>query len=164
MTLTFHVSPQILLRALQLKNNLKRHLFLLLLLLKSSKTDGYDNVNLNVIKKTCEELKTPLMCIFNLRLTSGVFPDKLKIAKVSPIFKNVEKYLLANYGPIPVLPSFSKAVELIIYYKLYTYFTENKIIFEKQFGFTGNSADYVLLELIDQICTFDIIDHEILVK
>lgn len=81
------------------------------------------------------------MCIFNLRLSSGIFPDKLKIAKVSPIFKNVEKYLLANYRPIPVLPSFSKAVELITHHKLYTYFTENKIIFEKKIGFTGTSAD-----------------------
>ena len=40
-----------------------------------------------------------------------------------------------------------------MYDRLYTYFTENKIIFKKQFGFrAGYSTDHALLELIDQIC------------
>ena len=39
-----------------------------------------------------------------------------------------------------------------MYNRLYTYSTENKVIFEKQFGFKGNdSTDYALLEVIDQI-------------
>ena len=37
------------------------------------------------------------MRIFNLSLSTGIFPDKLKIAKVSPIFKNGKKDLLTNY-------------------------------------------------------------------
>ena len=37
------------------------------------------------------------MCIFNLSLSTGIFPDKLKIANASPIFKNWEKDLLNNY-------------------------------------------------------------------
>ena len=65
--------------------------------LKPNKTPGYDNINVNVVKKIYEELKTPLMRIFNLSLSTGIFPDKLKIAKVSPIFKNGEKDLLTNY-------------------------------------------------------------------
>ena len=59
--------------------------------LKSNKTSGYDNINVNVVKKIYEELKTPLMRIFNLSLSTGIFPDKLKIAKVSPIFKKAKK-------------------------------------------------------------------------
>ena len=64
--------------------------------------------------------------------------------------------------------------------EFYTYFTENKIIFEKQFGFrAGHSNNHVLLQLIDQICdcfsevflgilvdlskAFNIIDHKILI-
>ena len=36
--------------------------------------------------------------------------------------------------------------------RLYTYFTEKKIIFEKKFVFRpGHSTDHALLELIDQI-------------
>ena len=56
--------------------------------LKPNKTPGYDNIN---VKKIYEELKTPLMRIFNLSLSTGIFSDKLKIAKVSPIFKKAKK-------------------------------------------------------------------------
>ena len=48
---------------------------------KPNKTPGYDNINANVVKKIYEELKTPLMRILNLSLSTGIFPDKLKIAK-----------------------------------------------------------------------------------
>ena len=76
--------------------------------LKPNKTPGYDNINVNVVKKIYEELKTPLMCIFNLSLSTGISPDKLKIAKVSPIFKNSKKDLLSNYLPISVFHGFQK--------------------------------------------------------
>ena len=111
--------------------------------LKPNKTPGYDNINVNIVKKIYKELKTPLMRIFNLSLSTGIFPDKLKIAKVSPIFKNSEKDLLTNYRPISVLPCFSEILERIMYDRLYSYLTENKILFKKQFGFrSGHSTDH----------------------
>ena len=58
-----------------------------------------------------------------------------------------------NYRPISVLPCFSKILERIMYDRLYSYLTENKILFKKQFGFrSGHSTNNALLELIDQIC------------
>ena len=59
--------------------------------MKPNETADYDNINVSVIKKTYAKLKAPLICIFNLTLSSGIFPDWLKVAKVSPIFKNGEK-------------------------------------------------------------------------
>ena len=39
-----------------------------------------------------------------------------------------------------------------MYDRLYSYLTENKILFKKQFGFrSGHSTDHAPLELIDQI-------------
>ena len=49
---------------------------------------GYDNINVNVIKKIYDEIKTPLINIFNLSMKTEIFPDKSKIGRVSPIFKN----------------------------------------------------------------------------
>ena len=44
-------------------------------------------------------------------------------------------------------------LECIMYNRFYTYFTENKIIFEKQLGFrASHSTDRAFLELIDQLC------------
>ena len=56
-----------------------------------------------------------LMTIFSLSLKTGIFPEKMKIAKVSPIFKKGDKSILSNYRPISVLPCFSKILERIMY-------------------------------------------------
>ena len=95
------------------------------------------------------------MNIFYLSLNTGIFPDRLKVAKVTPIFKKGEKSSISNYRPISVLPCFSKILERIMYNRLYDYFTANSILFNKQFGFrAGHSTEHVVLELIDQICDF----------
>ena len=42
---------------------------------------------------------------------TGIYPDKLKVAKVVPIFKKEDKLQLKNYRPISVLPVISKIFE-----------------------------------------------------
>ena len=41
-------------------------------------------------------------------LAKGIFPVKLKIARVIPIFKKGNNTLATNYRPMSVLPCFSK--------------------------------------------------------
>ena len=151
--------------------------------LKTNKSPGNDNLHVNVIRKLYHELKIPLINIFSLSLKKGIFPEKMKIAKVSPIFKKGDKLILSNYRPISVLPCFSKILERIMYNRLYAYLAENNILFNKQFGFrAGHSTEHALLELIDQISdsfndklyflgifidlskAFDTVDHKILLK
>ena len=143
--------------------------------LKTNKSPGNDNLNVNVLRKLYHELKIPLMNIFSLSLKKGIFPEKIKIAKVSPIFKKGDKSILSNYRPIFVLH--------IMYNRLYANLAENNILFNKQFGFrAGHSTEHALLELIDQISdsfndksyflgifinlskAFDNVDHKILLK
>ena len=78
------------------------------------------------------------MNIFSLSLKKGIFPEKMKIAKVSPIFKKGDKSILSNYRPISVLPCFSKILERIMFNRLYIYLAENNILFNKQFGFSSS--------------------------
>ena len=59
------------------------------------------------------DLKTTLMNIFSQSLSTGMFPDKMKILNVSPAFKNCEKSIASNYKQISVLPFFSKILERI---------------------------------------------------
>lgn len=59
--------------------------------LKINKIGGYDDINLNFIKKYLGNLCKPLKYIFDLSFQKGIFPESLKVAKVTPIFNCGEK-------------------------------------------------------------------------
>ena len=123
------------------------------------------------------------MHIFNLSFKQGIFPKKLKIARVIPVFKSGDDTNISNYRPISILPCFSKILERIMYNKLYSYLEKNNILYNKQFGFkTGHSTDHAILHLvqiifqgfdknkftisifIDLSMASDTVDHSILIK
>ena len=58
------------------------------------------------------------MNIINLSLHKGVFPDKLKLPKVIPVYKAEDPNLFANYRPISLLSNFSKFFEKVMYNQL----------------------------------------------
>ena len=116
-----------------------------------------------------------------MSLQLGVFPEEMKIARVTTIFKGGEVSDLGNYHPISVLCCFSKILEKIMYNCLYKHLLNN-IIYEKQFGFQENhSTDHTIIQLVDPISnsfeknhftlgvfvdlskTFDTVDHVILI-
>ena len=76
------------------------------LLLEINKNPGCHDISFNFLRDSFGPLLTPLMVIFNLSLEKGCFPEELKIARVTPMFKADYVNKLENYKPIPVLPSF----------------------------------------------------------
>ena len=120
--------------------------------LKTNKSSGYDDKSADVVKKVSDEIFVILKHVFNISLEKGVFPDKLKIVRVTPIFKKGNNTLVTNYRPISVLPSFSKLLERIMYDRLYKILLENNILYQKQFGFqNAHSTEHVILQLVNQI-------------
>ena len=86
------------------------------------------------------------------RYRVGVFPDLMKIAIVSPVFRTVGTVDIGNYRPFPVLPCFSKILERVMYNRLYKYLTDQKILHPQQFGFRkGHSTEHAIAQLVDQI-------------
>ena len=119
--------------------------------------------------------------IINQIINTGVFPNKLKIAKITPISKKDDRTLFTNYRPISLLPIFSKVIEKVICIQINDFFVENKLFFNHQYGFrSGHSTELAALELTDRIITaldnhntplniflnlskaFDTLDHTIL--
>ena len=82
--------------------------------LKSSKTNkgaGLDNIPPRLLKATADIIAPSLTYIFKLSMTKGIFPQDLKVAKVTPLFKSGAKDQVENYCPTSVLPIVVKIFE-----------------------------------------------------
>ena len=52
--------------------------------LPAKDSSGYDNISNNLLKHIKESVVSPLTYIFNLSLSSGVFPENMKLAEIIP--------------------------------------------------------------------------------
>ena len=75
---------------------------------------GFDGISTIVMKSIKHVILKSLTLIINQIINTGVFPNKLKIAKITPIFKKDDRTLFTNYRPISLLPIFSKVIEKVI--------------------------------------------------
>ena len=101
----------------------------------SNTSAGYDDVPISLLKHVINLICNILVDIFNKSFTSGIFPDSLKIAKLTPVHKKDNKQLIENYRPIAVLSSFSKLLEKLMCNRLNNFLKQNAVISESQFGF-----------------------------
>ena len=53
----------------------------------------------SIMKKCIDEYITPLTYLINYSIREGIFPEKLKIAKIIPIFKSGNEQCTNNYRP-----------------------------------------------------------------
>jgi len=120
--------------------------------LKNSKAQGVDGLSISIIKQIITHISDPLISIFNTSMESGIFHQKLKLVKVTPIFKTEDKMLISNYRPISVLPVFSKILKKIIYSRVDMSINKHHILCQNQFGFREKHSVYMaLLNIIDHI-------------
>ena len=76
----------------------------------------------------------------NSFMESGIFPNVLKIGKVTPVFKKGDPQLYDNYRPISILPIFGKIYEKVIYSRLYSFLISQSVIYDKRFGFRSKHS------------------------
>ena len=100
--------------------------------LKNNSSPGIDNIPISVIKFSCSFIASPLAKLINCSMSKGIFPNRLKMAKVVPIFKSGDSKLISNYRPISVLNIFSKIFEKVIGKRLTGYLTKNDFFFNNQ--------------------------------
>jgi hypothetical protein len=148
-----------------------------------SNTPGHDDICPLLVKDVKTAIASPLTHVMNLCITQGYFPDILKIAKVIPLFKSGDKYIVSNYRPISLLSVFSKVLERLMYNRMIEFIELYDILYTHQFGFRKkHSTSLALTVLSDRITksfennevtlgvfldfskAFDTIDHTILFK
>ena len=67
-----------------------------------------------------------------------MIPNKLKLAKIIPLFKKDNKNEISNYRPIAIIPIFAKLLEKIVHERLYSFLQLHNILIDEQFGFRRN--------------------------
>lgn len=112
----------------------------LIKLLDNNVSRGIDNIPAKFLKDNIV-LFTPLLTkLINISLKSGIFPDSLKNARITAIYKGQgEPTDVNNYRPISVLPSISKIYEKVIKCRLVEHLNKNQILSPRQYGFTEKS-------------------------
>ena len=87
-----------------------------------------------------------------MSLQTRIFPNPLKILKVTTEFKTGDLTEISNYRLISVLPCFSKILERIMHTRLDSYLVNEKMLYSKQFSFQkGHSTVHAIAHLADQI-------------
>ena len=79
--------------------------------LKTNKATGIDDISAKFLKMAATIICKPLSHLLNLSIKTGIYPEMLKKAKVTPIFKKGDKSDPNNYRPISVLPVISSIFE-----------------------------------------------------
>ena len=103
------------------------------------------DIPIKIIKKSASIICPILTKYINHSMKSGVYPDRLKLGKITPVYKKGDPELLENYRPVSTLPIFGKIFEKVIYERLYSYFMSQKIMNPQQYGFRkGHSTSHAL--------------------
>lgn len=109
------------------------------------KTNSPDGIPGIFYKNTIDNIKIPLLSLFNLAVKSMQYPCKWKLSYVSPIFKSGNNTNIENYRPISILPAIAKIFDKIIYF--YIRDKTLNLLTEHQHGFrAGKSTLSNLLE------------------
>ena len=119
--------------------------------LNARKAFGPASFPTNFLKLFKDELSKPISLLANVSLHTLMFPNILKTANVTPIFKNDDPALCNNYRPISLLSNISKIFEKIIHARLSVFLSTNNILNEKQFGFRNqHSTNHDLIEITEK--------------
>ena len=97
-------------------------------LIKALKNGKSSDIPIYVIKKSASAMGYHLVKIFNQCLHQGIFPDELKVGRITPIYKKDDECSLENYRPVSTLPIFGKIFEKIIYSRIDNVLTTKDII------------------------------------
>ena len=142
-----------------------------------------NSISTKLLKENSSTLSDPISHIFNCIINMGQYPDILKIACVTAVFKAGDKLNPNNYRPISTLPLINKIFEKLLHIRLYSFFELKGILCKEQYGFRKNKSTsdavtdilnnvydalnqkkYFGAVFLDLSKAFDTVSHDILQK
>ena len=116
------------------------------------KSSGMDRLSSNICKDAFLTLGPQLVHMFNSSLSTAVFPDSWKTAKVIPLFKGGDREDVSNYRPVSLLPLPGKLLEKIVHKRVTEFWDTNKFLTSDQGGFRkGFSTVSTMADLTDDL-------------
>ena len=141
------------------------------------------DIGIQSVKNNSHIFSTHVVFLYNFSVEKCVYPDKVKVARVTPAHKAGSRNSIDNYRPISNLPLFSKIFEKLTHIRVMSFVEQHQLLNESQFGFQkGKSITHAALKLttlivgayhhkqfsacffLDLRKAFDTIDHDILLK
>lgn len=120
--------------------------------LKNKPSAGEDHISNILLKKISLYIIKPLTHIINESLSKGIFPERLKVAVVKPIYKKGDPLQMENHRPISMLSSFSKVFEITMCTRVISFLDHHKIIATNQHGFQrGRSTTTAIFSFVEKI-------------
>ena len=142
-----------------------------------------NQISVKIFKSIRNYISNPLSKILNVSFTTGIFPDSLKLAKLTAVHKKGCKKTVSNYRPISSLPFISKIYERCMTNRIISFFSKFNLFSNKQFGFLKkrstkdaildftetvydalNAKRHNISVLIDLKSAFDTVNHRILLN
>ena len=113
---------------------------------------GWDGIHAKIVKSFYNIYLDILIHVFNLSITTGIFPKELKVVKVIALFKSQNSMVFNNYHPVSILPVFSIILEKLMHNRIMSFINKHKLLFEYQSGFRQkHGTDIALIVLLDKI-------------
>ena len=118
--------------------------------LNPKKLGTCENIPTKMLKSSSEICNVALQNIWNSEILGNLyFPNKLKLADITPVYKKKDPTLVENYRSVSVLHSVSKIFERIIQKQLSNYV--DKFLSPYLCGYRkGFNTQYALLSLIEK--------------
>jgi hypothetical protein len=99
-----------------------------------SEAVGLDGIPIRFLRLILPSILPCVTHIFNTVLTCSIFPDAWKVSKILPIPKIPNPGELRDYRPISVLPSLSKALEVVMRDQMIRFIDGNRLSSPYQSG------------------------------
>ncbi|KAK3868070.1 hypothetical protein Pcinc_026514 [Petrolisthes cinctipes] len=122
--------------------------------LSNNSAAGPDHIPAIFLKRCAGMVAKPLLIFYQNSLATGIVPQLLRSAKITPVFKGGSRGEAKNYRPIALTSHIIKVLEKIITKKITTYLEDSNKMNDGQHGFRrGRSCLSQLLAHHDRLIT-----------